>query len=85
MLEVARECIEDAGETDWKGRSIGCYIGSYEEDWVEFSAKDNQQYGLYRVTGYSDFVLPNCVLHDMDLIGPRSVRWKLTISYLRIC
>lgn len=77
MLEVARECIEDAGETNWKGRPIGCYMGSFGEDWNGIFAKESQQHGLYRVTGYGDFVLANRVSHEMDLIGPRLVIWCL--------
>ncbi|GKZ51855.1 putative PKS/NRPS-like protein biosynthetic cluster [Aspergillus brasiliensis] len=73
MLEVARECIEDAGETSRKGQRIGCYMGSFGEDWVELFAKETQQYGLYRVTGYGDFMLPNRVSYEMDLTGPRFV------------
>ena len=71
MLEVARECMEDAGVTNWRGRSIGCYMGSFGEDWVEAFAKENQQYGLHRVSGYGDFVLANRVSYEMDLAGPR--------------
>jgi acyl transferase domain-containing protein len=73
MLEVARECLEDAGEFDWKGRAIGCYMGSFGEDWTEMFAKEAQQYGLYRVTGYGDFMLPNRVSYELDLMGPRYV------------
>ncbi|KAJ5916406.1 Acyl transferase/acyl hydrolase/lysophospholipase [Penicillium tannophilum] len=73
MLEVARECMEDAGETNWKGRPIGCYMGSFGEDWNGIFAKESQQHGLYRVTGYGDFVLANRVSHEMDLIGPSMV------------
>jgi hypothetical protein len=73
MLEVARECMEDAGQTNWKGRPIGCYMGSFGEDWVEIFAKENQQYGLHRVTGYGDFMLSDRVSYEMDLIGPRLV------------
>ncbi|KAJ5768714.1 Acyl transferase/acyl hydrolase/lysophospholipase [Penicillium odoratum] len=72
MLEVARECLEDAG-VNWKGRPIGCYMGSFGEDWVEMSAKENQQYGLYRVTGYGDFMLSNRISYEMDLTGPSMV------------
>lgn len=32
MLEVVRECFDDAGEVNFRGRNIGCYIGSYGED-----------------------------------------------------
>ena len=73
MLEVARECMEDAGETNWKGRPIGCYMGSFGEDWVEMFAKENQHHGTQRLTGYGDFMLSNRVSYEMDLTGPRSV------------
>ncbi|KAJ5740086.1 Acyl transferase/acyl hydrolase/lysophospholipase [Penicillium manginii] len=73
MLEVARECIEDAGETEWKGRPIGCYMGSFGEDWTEMFAKENQQYGLHRVSGYGDFVLANRVSYELDFTGPSMV------------
>jgi hypothetical protein len=79
MLEVARECMEDAGERNWKGRPIGCYMGSFGEDWAELFAKDNQQHGLYRVTGYGDFMLPNRVSYEMDLMGPRSVHRRVIL------
>lgn len=74
MLEVARECIEDAGEVGWRGKSVGCYMGSFGEDWCEMFAKESQQYGLYRVSGYGDFMLSNRVSYEMDLKGPRYVR-----------
>ena len=32
ILEVVRECIEDAGETNWRGQNIGCYVGNFGED-----------------------------------------------------
>jgi acyl transferase domain-containing protein len=73
MLEVARECIEDAGETNWRGRQIGVYMGSYGEDWGDMFERDPQQYGIYRVTGSGDFVLANRVSYEMDLQGPRCV------------
>lgn len=73
MLEVARECLEDAGEYDWKGRPIGCFMGSFGEDWVEMFAKEAQQYGLYRVMGYGDFMLSNRVSYELDLMGPSQV------------
>ncbi|KAJ5783184.1 hypothetical protein N7457_004958 [Penicillium paradoxum] len=73
MLEVARECMEDAGETEWKGRPIGCYMGSFGEDWLEISVKEHQQYGQHRVSGYGDFMLPNRVSYEMDLTGPSMV------------
>lgn len=71
MLEVVRECLEDAGETVWRGKSIGVYMGSFGEDWCEMFSKETQQYGLYRVNGYGDFMLSNRVSYEMHLKGPR--------------
>lgn len=71
MLEVARECIEDAGVTRWRGKTIGCYMGSFGEDWTEMFAKEPQQYGVHRIAGYGDFALANRVSYEMDLRGPR--------------
>ncbi len=73
MTEVAREAIEDAGEANWKGGLIGCYVGSFGEDWCEMLAKDSQQYGLYRVAGVGDYMLANHVSYEMDFRGPRFV------------
>ena len=74
MLEVARECLEDAGETNWRGKKIGCYIGSLGEDWCEMFARETQNHGNYRITGHGDFALSNRVSYEMDLKGPRFVR-----------
>lgn len=71
MLEVARECLEDAGETDWRGRSIGCYMGNFGEDWCEMFARESQGWGQYRATGYGDFVLSNRISYELGLRGPR--------------
>ena len=40
ILEVVRECLEDAGEVDYRGRPIGCYVGTFGQDWYEMAAKD---------------------------------------------
>lgn len=71
MLEVTRECLEDAGETEWKGKCIGCYMGVLGEDWCEMYARETQNWGNYRVTGYADFALSNRISYEMDLQGPR--------------
>ena len=73
MLEVSRECIEDAGETEWKGRRIGVYVGNFGEDWNEMIDRDDQQYGVYRLAGSGDFALSNRISYEMDLQGPRYV------------
>ncbi|CAG8955553.1 hypothetical protein HYFRA_00009507 [Hymenoscyphus fraxineus] len=70
MLEVARECVEDAGEAHWKGKNIGCYIGSFGEDWAEMNVRENQGWGNYRLSGTGDFVLSNRISYEMDIRGP---------------
>lgn len=72
MLEVVRECIDDSGETNLRGGLVGCYMGSFGEDWIEMWAKESQQWGT-RVAGTGDFILSNRVSYEMDLHGPRCV------------
>lgn len=43
LLEVARECIDDAGEVNWRGSKTGVYAGTFGEDWAEMFTKDSQQ------------------------------------------
>ncbi|KAL4968634.1 reducing polyketide synthase sphB [Aspergillus stella-maris] len=61
MLEVARECFEDGGETAWRGKKVGVYVGNLGDDWLEMLATDTQNYGIYRLSGYGDFALSNRV------------------------
>ncbi|KAF7558654.1 hypothetical protein G7046_g5503 [Stylonectria norvegica] len=42
MLEVVLEVVDDAGETNFRGELIGCYMGSVGEDWIEMWAKEPQ-------------------------------------------
>lgn len=76
MLEVVRETFEDSGETGWRGRNIGCYMGSFGEDWSEMTNRETQGWGHYRLSGPADFVLSNRVSYEMDLRGPRLVKHK---------
>lgn len=71
MLEVARECFEDAGVTNWRGKPIGCYIGNNGEDWLEMHSKETQQYDLHRIAGIGDFVISNRLSYEFDIKGPR--------------
>ncbi|PMD30149.1 hypothetical protein L207DRAFT_592910 [Hyaloscypha variabilis F] len=70
LLEVARECIDDACEVNWRGSNTGVYAGNFGEDWSDMFAKDSQQYGGYRITGTHDMALSNRVSYEMDLRGP---------------
>ncbi|KAL7940018.1 hypothetical protein V8C42DRAFT_356517 [Trichoderma barbatum] len=70
LLEVAREALDDSGETGWKGSNIGVYVGSYGQDWYDVSTRDTQPYGIYQVLGPHDFMVSNRLSHELDLHGP---------------
>jgi hypothetical protein len=71
LLEVTWECLENAGETNWRGKNIGCWAGVFGEDWLDIQSRDIQDMGLYRITGHGDFVLGNRVSYEFDFKGPR--------------
>lgn len=51
LLELTRECLESAGETNYRGKPIGTFVGSIGEDWSSLFAKDSQVLSIeYRVT-----------------------------------
>ncbi|PFH57373.1 hypothetical protein XA68_15148 [Ophiocordyceps unilateralis] len=72
LLEVVWECMERAGQKDWRGTDVGCYVGAFGEDWYEMLAKDPQLSvsGHSRVTTASDFALSNRVSYEYNLHGP---------------
>ncbi|KAJ5385785.1 polyketide synthase [Penicillium cosmopolitanum] len=70
MLEVAREAFEDAGVTNWRGKTIGTYIGNFGEDWLEMLGKESQPWGIHRISGAGDFVVANRLSYEFDLQGP---------------
>ena len=74
ILEVVYECLQNAGATDWRGKNIGCYMGSFGEDWLDMELKDDQNSNMYRMAGYSDFVISNRVSYEFDFRGPRYVQ-----------
>lgn len=71
LLEVVWECLESAGETRWRGREIGCFVGVYGEDWLELANKDFQSLDRYHVIGTGQFALSNRVSFEYDFQGPR--------------
>ena len=71
LLEVVRETFEDAGEVNYRGQSIGCYVGTFGQDWYEMTTKDVQSMGNYSMMGSGDLVLANRVSYEFDLRGPR--------------
>ncbi|GLA89661.1 type I Iterative Polyketide synthase (PKS) [Aspergillus tubingensis] len=71
LLEVVWECLEDSGETSWRGKDIGCYVGVFGEDWLELSLK-----GLdpcpdrHHALATGGFALSNRVSYEFDFRGP---------------
>ncbi|GLA23998.1 type I Iterative Polyketide synthase (PKS) [Aspergillus niger] len=70
LLEVVWECLESAGETNWKGKNIGCYVGVYGEDWLDLASKDPQATSRYHVLGTGQFALANRLSYEYDFQGP---------------
>ena len=71
LLEVVRECLENAGEVNWEGKDVGCFVGTFGEDWQDLRRKDTQDFGAYRMTGSSDFAVSNRISYVYDFQGPR--------------
>lgn len=74
LLEVVWECMENAGQTDWKGSDIGCYVGVFGEDWLDISNKDAHDSASYQITGSGDFMISNRISYEYNLKGPRLVK-----------
>ncbi|KAJ9482561.1 hypothetical protein VN97_g10867 [Penicillium thymicola] len=70
LMEVVWECMENAGQTKWRGEKIGCYVGVFGEDWHELTAKEPQD--IPRVYSFANggFTLANRISYEFDLKGP---------------
>jgi acyl transferase domain-containing protein len=71
ILEVTRQCLESAGEVNYRGKSIGCFVGTFGEDWLHSQSKENQFTGAF--SGSGDLMIANRVSYEFDLKGPRHV------------
>lgn len=83
LLQVTRECLDDAAETEaaYRGGLIGCYVGTFGDDWLLMGAKDTAlQSGAYSVTGAGDLMLANRVSYEYDFRGPRYFSLFLTLG-----
>lgn len=70
LLEVVYECLENAGEKNWRGKNVGCYVGVFGEDWIDMDSKDVQNHHMYRLIGYGDYITANRVSYEFDFKGP---------------
>ncbi|KAI0426766.1 acyl transferase domain-containing protein [Xylaria sp. FL1042] len=73
LLEITRECFETAGETGWRGKDVGVYIGTFGEDWNDIQYHDRQDSHLYKLAGAGDFIMANRISYEYDLKGPSLV------------
>lgn len=89
LLEVAYECAENAGaarnlfggntgtkeEASYLAarKDVGVFVGVFGEDWLLENVMDSQLAGLYRGTGFLDFLQANRVSFAMDWQGPSMV------------
>jgi len=73
LLEVTRECLDSAGEVHYRGKEIGCYVGTFGEDWLYSAAKETLSSGGYTMTGHVDLMTANRVSYEFDLQGPSMV------------
>ena len=71
LMEVVQECFESAGETGWQRKNIGCFVGSFSDDYLDLQAKDPLYTGFYKLTGALDFAVANRISYQYDLRGPR--------------
>ncbi|ROW15254.1 hypothetical protein VPNG_03101 [Cytospora leucostoma] len=70
LLEVTRECLENAGEIDYRGKLVGCFVGTFGEGWLLSHSKENQFTGGYNLW---DLMLANRLSYEYDFQGPSVV------------
>ncbi|EFQ25774.1 KR domain-containing protein [Colletotrichum graminicola M1.001] len=78
LLEVAYECAENAGagglaHDSATRKDVGVFVGVFGEDWLQENVMDSQLAGLYRGTGFLDFLQANRVSFAMGWQGPSIV------------
>ncbi|KAL3253036.1 hypothetical protein ABHI18_009756 [Aspergillus niger] len=70
LSEVVWECMESGGQVNWQGKEIGCFVGTFGEDWLDLTAKDTQNMNPLHVVGTGDYAASNRVSFEYDLKGP---------------
>ncbi|GLB11934.1 type I Iterative Polyketide synthase (PKS) [Aspergillus tubingensis] len=70
LSEVVWECMENGGQVDWQGKDIGCFVGTFGEDWLDLTAKDTQNLSPLHIVGTGDYAASNRVSFEYDLKGP---------------
>ncbi|KAI9038141.1 type I polyketide synthase [Aspergillus affinis] len=70
LSEVVWECMESGGQVNWQGTEIGCFVGTFGEDWLDLTAKDTQNLNPLYIVGSGDYAASNRVSFEYDLKGP---------------
>ncbi|KAF6810539.1 phenolpthiocerol synthesis polyketide synthase ppsA, partial [Colletotrichum musicola] len=70
FLEVAYEALQTAGETSFRGRDVGVYVGTMGEDWSQLDTHDEQNLNQVRPDVYGDYIIANRASYEFDLTGP---------------
>ncbi|KAF6833041.1 Lovastatin diketide synthase LovF 1 [Colletotrichum plurivorum] len=70
FLEVAYEALQTAGETSFRGRDVGVYVGTMGEDWSQLDTHDEQNLNQVRPDVYGDYIIANRASYELDLTGP---------------
>lgn len=73
LLEVTRECLEDAGEVNYRNQLVGCYVGAFGDDWLQSYSKETQHSASYNIGATGDYMVSNRVCYEYGFLGPRSV------------
>ncbi|KAF5689873.1 polyketide synthase [Fusarium denticulatum] len=72
LLEATQECLDDAGEINFRGKQVGCYVGTFGDDWLIMNTKESLQGGVYATTGSTDIMMANRTSYEFDFQGPSS-------------
>ncbi|KAK2595535.1 hypothetical protein QQS21_006763 [Conoideocrella luteorostrata] len=79
VLEVARECFENAGEINWRAKPIGVYVGTFGDDWLQSLTRENQFKGGYNFT--ADLMIANKISYEFDLQGPSHELMQVMVQF----
>jgi acyl transferase domain-containing protein len=73
LLEVAFECLEDAGISMERasGSNTGVFVGNFTVDFQTMQTRDPDAIHRYTATGCGTTILFNRISHVFNLQGPR--------------
>ena len=71
-LQVAWEAFEQGGIdiAEWKGRSVGVFMGCFTADYQNIQFLDQMGYSVYSTTGMMNTMLSNRLSFTFDFKGP---------------